>query len=88
MDKTYTVYQTISLLNGIKVEMIMPSGWDYVRAIHNHRAQSEYSIELFMMTEFCRVDGKKQPVSFYGDLMCDDFMRIFEVLASMITPNK
>ena len=68
--------------------MIMPRGFDYVRAIHKHRMQQEYSIELFMMAEFCRVDGEKKPVEYYGEMMCDDFMKLFEVLAEMITPNK
>ena len=37
------------------------------------------------MEELCTINGKKKEISFYLDIMCDDYMKIAEAIGGMIT---
>ncbi len=84
----HRIFQTIHLLSGVKIDVIMPTGWDYSKALHAHRKQDEIGMEMYLMEAFCLVDGEKKPMHYYGDMMCDDFIRLMEVVAALVTPNK
>lgn len=81
-------YQTFKLLAGSECSVIMPRGINYSRAMRNYADQKELDSAIFLMQELCLIDGEKKEISFYEDMMCDDYMKILEVISNIVTTIK
>lgn len=79
------IFKKIELLSGIKVEVIIPTGGHYSRALRSCHKQTEYDPMPFIFAEICLIDGKKKDYLFYTDLMIDDYILISEVLNEVST---
>lgn len=77
---------TMTLISGDSVEIIQPRGMNYARAVYKYRIQKEYDVCPFLMEELVLINGEKKPLQFYLDMFCDDYIKISEKIAEIVTP--
>jgi hypothetical protein len=76
-------YDRRTLMDGRVITMIMPRAWDYSRALQKHQKQNEFDLILFFMEELCRFNGEKMKLEFYGNMSCDDYLLLLEMINSV-----
>jgi hypothetical protein len=80
------IYIEYYLRNGDYCSFFMPDGGDYSRAQQKNRMQSEFDISLFLLAEVCRIDSEKKDHTYYASISCDDYLKLCETLATLLTP--
>ncbi len=48
--------------------------------------QQEYDVMMFLIVEMVSIDGENKTLEYFCDMMCDDYMKLMEVVGAITQP--
>jgi len=85
------IFETINLLSGDEIVILICRGSNISRANFKqalYSNESELDIVPYIMSEICLLNGEKQDISYFLNLLSDDYMKICKSVTNVIQNMK
>jgi len=86
----HKILETITLLNGDELTILMPKGWDIIQVtVIRQFNDPEYDTSMlivYFIEQICRVNGEKKEADYYGELPAEEYVRIAEIVGISLEP--
>lgn len=79
------IYTSIVLSTGLKADIIIIRGKHISKAAARMSRKESDDICILLMCEVCLINGEKQTLSFFEEMISDDYLLLQQVINEVVT---